>query len=388
MNQRVEPPRKLIPGWATADGTKAYAERMEGITGEGHFSEFLKSRIRLSSLGFGTFPGEPSVDADASIGALISQAIAGGINVIDTSAHYRYGHAVAAVGMGISEALASGFKREELFVLSKGGFITYRGGRPDDPAQWFEQEIVAQGLGTTDDMINYAHLLTPAYIDYQIDLSRRLTGLETLDAFLVDQPEIHIPVIGKEQLNQKLLAVFEVLERAVQENRIRCYGISTFEGFRVETDNPMFQSLTSMLGLAEKAAQTVAGNQAKHHFAIAQMPFNQAMNEGFTRFNHATGQGNVASTLQAAYQLKVYLMASHSMLKGQLAQQSADAVAQTLMMLPNDAQRALQFNRSTPGMGTSLVGIHQSSQLEDLLAVARLPVMSRKQYLALYQRSE
>ena len=388
MNQSLDPPSSLIPGWATAEGTREYADKMQSLTGEGHFSEFLKSRIRLSSLGFGTFPGAPSIEEDENIGNLIAEAIAGGVNVIDTSAHYRYGHALAAVGQGIAKALNSGISREALFIVSKGGFLTYRGGRPENPDQWFEQEIVQQGLGNRDDLVNQVHLLSPEYIDYQIDLSRRITGLDTLDAFLIDQPEIHIPVIGKEALNKKLLPVFEVLERAVSQNRIRCYGISTFEGFRVETDSPMFQSLTSMLGLAEKAAQSVSGQAAKHHFAIAQMPFNQAMSEGFTRFNHATGQGNVASTLQAAYQLKVFMMGSHSMLKGQLANQCADAVAQTLMVLANDAQRSLQFNRSTPGMGTSLVGIHSPSQLQDLLTVTRLPVMKRDQYLKLFQRTD
>jgi hypothetical protein len=32
-------------------------------------------------------------------------------------------------------------------------------------------------------------------------------GVETLDAFLVDQPEVHIPVIGKEATNRKLARV-------------------------------------------------------------------------------------------------------------------------------------------------------------------------------------
>ncbi|MEJ2060311.1 MAG: aldo/keto reductase, partial [Gammaproteobacteria bacterium] len=211
---------------------------------------------------------------------------------------------------------------------------------------------------------------------------------ETLDAFLVDQPEVHIPVIGKEQLNRKLGKVFEVLERAVKDKRLRYYGISTFEGFRVETDDKMFQSITSMLGLAENAAREATGSpNARHHFKIAMMPFNQVMLEGFTRFNTATGQGNVASPIQAAHQLEVYMMASHTLFKGHLAGQCLDVVRQAMPTLANPAQCAMQFNRSTPGLGTSLVGMSRPEHLDDLLAVAKLPVMERKAYLAMYQKA-
>ena len=154
------------------------------------------------------------------------------------------------------------------------------------------------------------------------------------------------------------------------------------------TDDALFQSFTSLLGLAEKAARELGGAQAQHHFRVAQMPFNQAMPEGYTRFSQATGQGNVASSMQAAHQLKIYVMASHSLLKGHLAAQSVDVVAQALAALPNPAQRALQFNRSTPGLGTSLVGVSTPAHLDDVLAVAALEPMARADYLRLYARAE
>jgi aryl-alcohol dehydrogenase-like predicted oxidoreductase len=189
--------------------------------------------------------------------------------------------------------------------------------------------------------------------------------------------------------NRKLSAVFQVLERAAGEKRIRAYGVSTFEGFRVETDAKLFQSITSMLGLAERAAREATGDdRARHHFKVVMMPFNQVMLEGFTRFNTATGQGNVASPIQAAHQLEVYMMASHTLLKGHLGTQSVDVVAERLADLPNPAQRAMQFNRSTPGLGTSLVGMSTPEHLDDMLAVAEQPPMERKQYLSMYRKAE
>lgn len=379
----------LVPGSATPEGTARYVERHAGATAEGHYSDFLRTRIRLSSIGIGTFPGKATPAVDAGIATLVSQALQRGLNVIDSAAHYRYGRSVQAVGAGVRDALEHGVPREAMFLISKGGFLVLRDGVPQDFDAWFEREITAQGLGEREDLAKGVHLLSPAYIDYQIEFSRHRMGVATLDAFLIDQPEVHIPVIGKERLNQKLLKVFTLLERVVQEGRIRCYGISTFEGLRVETDHPLFQSLTSMLGLAEKAVRAATGlDTARHHFKLVQMPFNQVMLEGFTRFNHATGQGNIASTLQAAHQLHVYVMASHTLLKGHLARQSLDVVQHSMPGLANPAQRAIQFNRSTPGLGTTLVGMSDPAHLEDALAVVRTPLLEKQAYLAMYQRAD
>ncbi len=378
----------LVPGYATTGGTKAYAESIGKGCGEGHFSDFLNVHLRLSSIGLGTFPGAVTEEVDAGYAANVERALLNGINVIDTGAHYRYGHSLAAVGEGLRNAFAKGVQRDGVFIVSKGGFLGFKDGVPADFDKWFSEEIEKKHLGSRDDLTQ-AHLLNPRYIAFQLELSRQILGVETLDAFLIDQPEVHIPNIGKEALNKKLEKVYVVLEQAVKDGKLRYYGISTFNGFRVETDNPLFQSLTSQIGLAERAAQTVMGEpNAKHHFKVVSMPFNQVMLEGFTRFNHATGQGNVASTFQAAFQLGVYMLASHTMLKGNLANQCVDTVMQAMPLLRNDAQRAIQFNRSTPGLGTSLVGISTPSHLDDALAVTKMAPLEKQAYLKMYQRAE
>lgn len=378
----------LISGYATDAATQAYAKQHEEKVGKAHFSDFPDSKIKLSSIGIGTYGGAADEVVDAEIGQIVSRALQSGINVIDTAAHYRYGRSLVAIRAGLLDALSQGFSRDSMFLVSKGGFLTFRGGVPEDFENWFDSEIVQKNLGSKEDLVNQVHLLSAAYIDYQIDLSRQLMGVETLDAFLVDQPEIHIPVIGKEVLNQKLLPVFTALEKAVAENRIRHYGISTFEGMRVETDHAMFQSITSMQGLAEKAAQAVTGETgAQHHFKLIQMPFNMAMTEAFTRFNQATGQGNVSSSLQAAYQLGVYVMTSHTMLKGHLATQTLDEVRSRMPGLVNPAQYAIQFSRSTPGIGSALVGLSHIEHLNDALSVAQQPPMGKQDYLSLYQKN-
>lgn len=375
----------LITGAATRSGTAAFAAGPGAACGEGHFSDFLNLHFRLSSLGLGTFPGAATDEVDEAYASIVRDAALGGINVFDTAAHYRYGRSMYALGEGLRRAFAAGVGREQVFIVAKGGFLAFDDRPPADLPRWFDAHIAVRGLGSPGDLAGY-HLLTPQYLTSQIEAVREATGLATIDAFLVDQPELHIPASGKERMHQRLLAVFTALEQQVKLGTIGCYGISTFESFRVETDAPSFQSLTALLGLAEKAA-AANGPGTRHAFRIVQLPFNQAMTEGFTRFSQATGQGNVASAIQAAHQLRVYVMASHSLAKGLLARECSDAVRARLAALTNDARRALQFNRSTPGIGTSLVGVSTREHLEDVLAVARMAPLAKQDYLGLYERA-
>lgn len=378
----------MIPGHVIAAATQAYVKKQGHEYPRHHYSDFLHTGILLSSIGVGTFPGPATDETDEHIATIVARALRAGLNVVDTAAHYRYGRSLRAVGRGVREALAAGVPREAMFLISKGGFLRFPDGPPADIPGWVQQNIVARGLGAGEEVAGKAHLLTPAHIEHQIELSRQEMGVETLDAFLVDQPEVQIPDFGKQELVRKLDKVFMALERAVQAGHIRYYGVSSFNSFRAHTDDAAFLSVASLLGLAERAAHDVWGDkQAPHHLAVIQMPFNGVMLEGFTRFNQVTGQGNEVSTLQAALQLKLFVMASHTLFKGHLGKQSIDVVQQALPTLNNPAQRAIQFNRSTPGLGTTLVGMSTPAHLEDALAVAHLPLMARQAYLSMYQRA-
>ena len=107
----------LIPGAANSVGTNAYMARFAETLANAHFSDFLNTRIKLSSLGVGTFPGGVDDVTDVGVAAIVAQSLQSGINVIDTGANYRFGRAGRAVGVGIAKAMATGIQREEFFVV-------------------------------------------------------------------------------------------------------------------------------------------------------------------------------------------------------------------------------------------------------------------------------
>jgi aryl-alcohol dehydrogenase-like predicted oxidoreductase len=78
-------------------------------------------------------------------------------------------------------------------------------------------------------------------------------------------------------------------------------------------------------------------------------------------------------------------MASASILQGRLAHSLPITVSEALSGLQSDAQRALQFTRSTPGITTALVGMKSVAHVEHNLAVAKLPPASLEQFQKLFR---
>src|SRR5712664_3458938 len=73
---------------ATKEGTTRYAQRFTGRASAGHFRE--SQRLVLSSIGIGTYLGQPDTRTDEGYAAAIVTAVENGINVIDAAINYRF----------------------------------------------------------------------------------------------------------------------------------------------------------------------------------------------------------------------------------------------------------------------------------------------------------
>ena len=107
------------------------------------------------------------------------------------------------------------------------------------------------------------------------------------------------------------------------------------------------------------------------------------MTEAFTRANQRLGKDTV-STLEAAKRLDVYVMASASVYQGQLTRNLPPLFAEYLPGLTTDAQRALQFARSTPGIGTALVGMKSTAHVDENAGVAAAPPIPWEKFKNLF----
>jgi hypothetical protein len=93
------PESPLLPGRATAEGTRRFASRFPGLPGN-----FRKpDRLTLSSLGLGTKPGSPGGVDDLLYRSAVPRLLEGGVNVFDTSISYRQMTSERALGRALRE---------------------------------------------------------------------------------------------------------------------------------------------------------------------------------------------------------------------------------------------------------------------------------------------
>jgi aryl-alcohol dehydrogenase-like predicted oxidoreductase len=220
--------------------------------------------------------------------------------------------------------------------------------------------------------------MTPRYLSHQLDCSLRNLGLECVDIFYVHNPESQLGKIAREEFNGRLCRAFEALEQAVTAGKIRMYGTATWNGYRNASDTADYLSLAQVVSLAEKAGGK------NHHFKVIQLPLNLGMSEALSSSNQVVA-GKQLTLLQAAQSLEIAVMCSASVLQGQLTRNLPEMIRDTFAGLKSDAQRALQFVRSTPGVTTALVGMKQPAHVEENLATARIPPAPWEQYSKLFQ---
>ncbi len=73
---------------ATKERTTRYAQRFAGRAAAGHFRE--AHRLVFSSLGIGTYLGQPDARTDEGYTAAAVAAVENGINVLDAAINYRF----------------------------------------------------------------------------------------------------------------------------------------------------------------------------------------------------------------------------------------------------------------------------------------------------------
>lgn len=367
----------MIPGRATAEGTGRYAGRLAPALPAEHFRPFGPAG-RLSSLGIGTYLGREDPATDALYRRAVARALERGFNVIDTAVNYRHQRSERAVGAALREQLdRGGLRRDEVVVATKGGYIPLDAEAEADPRTYITETYLRPGIIRPEEVVGGAHCMTPRYLDDQIERSRRNLGLATIDIYYLHNPEAQLAEVGRPEFLARVEAAFAALEQAVGEGRIGCYGTATWNGCRQLPDAPDHLSLAELVAAAREAGGP------DHHFRVIQLPYNLGMPEAFTRANQRVGEETV-TVLEAARRLGLYVMASASVHQGQLTRNLPPVLAEYLPGLGSDAQRALQFVRSTPGIGTALVGMKAVAHVEENAAVAATVPMPWEQFGRLF----
>jgi aryl-alcohol dehydrogenase-like predicted oxidoreductase len=362
---------------ATTSGTWGYRDRFGDAFGRTYFRRFGPGVV--SSVGVGTYLGDPTDAADDSYREAIRHALDSGVNVVDTAVNYRAGRSEHVVGDALCTAEAD---RDEVLVATKGGFLPFDGERPDDPAAYVRREFVEPGVVDPDDLVRGSHCIAPEFLDAMLDRSLSNLDLDSVDCYYVHNPETQLIGRSREEVYDRLEAAFELLERRVRDGDVGAYGVATWEAFRVPSGDDSYLSLPEVVRRAESAAASVGGEDGSertgdgsddapdHHLRAVQLPFNVGMADAFTRKSQTDPEtGEAVSTLEYAHDAGLGVFASASVLQGDLSEPGSmpeEVAARVDGDTP--AQRAINFARSAPGVTCALVGMGDPAHVDENVA--------------------
>lgn len=369
-----------INGHATLEGTARYRERFKERAATHHFRP--EQNLWLSTVGIGTYLGDADERTDARYTEAVARAVELGANVIDTAANYRFQRSERSIGAAL-ENLTTGeiCARDEVVVCTKGGYLPFDTEPPQDVRRYVEETFVRPGLAQFSDFAGGSHCMTPGYLQNQIDQSLKNLRLQTVDVYYVHNPESQLGSVSLEEFERRLRAAFELFERNVADGKIGMYGAATWNGFRVSPDSRDYLSLARLVEIAREV-----GGDA-HGFRFVQLPFNLAMPEALVAANQ-TIDGEEVSLVEAAGALGVTVVASASILQGRVARGLPEHIREPLGALATDAQTAIQFVRSAPGITTALVGMSSREHVEENLKLARVEPVGPEDFQRLFGEDE
>ncbi len=364
--------------FATQTGTQRYARRFAHLAAD-HFRP--RYGLHLSSVGIGTYQGAADAATSTRYVESIVDAVTQGCNLIDTAVNYRHMRSERDVGAALARLFASGqAQRDELIVCTKGGFLPFDGAPPAHHLGYVQARLEELDLAPLD-MAGGVHCMAPAYLSQQIGVSLANLGLQTVDVYYLHNPETQLQYVTPDEFRSRLRAAFERLEQEAADGRIRFYGVATWEGLRVGRQDRRYLPLYQLVEIA----QQVGG--AQHRFRFLQFPYNLGMleavvesNQPFERAVEGKQEKLMLPLLAAARQYALVAVGCAGLMQTGVLDNVPDEVMDALGGRESDAQTALHFNRSTPGLTTTLVGMSQPAHVRENLRAAERPAIDAKTF--------
>lgn len=334
------------------------------------YKEFFN--LKLSEIGIGTYLGELDEETDRLYYETLREGLQRGINVIDTAINYRYMKSERVIGRVLQEV-----QRDRVVISTKGGYIPYDADSKEDPREYFEENFLKTGIVDLKEMTPQGHYLGKEFINWCFNKSLENMKTNYIDIYFLHNPEEQLLYIDRELFYRKVKECFEFLEEKVSEGKLRYYGLATWHGFRLTPSSRQYLNLSKMKDIAEE----IAGKN--NHFRFIQLPYNLGMPEAFTLKNQVVN-GKQLSTLEAAQELGIYTFISATIYQGNVIGRVPEKL-KDFFGLEDDVHVAIQFVRSTPGVGTYLIGMKRKEHLYHNLELLKNPPLEREKFLSLFK---
>jgi aryl-alcohol dehydrogenase-like predicted oxidoreductase len=363
-----------LQGHATPAGTKRYMQyAFSQGRPEGHFKRF--DGLHLSSIGIGTYLGEPTQEDDLAVENAVYQSVkSGAVNVIDTAINYRAMKSEKSIGRALLRLVKDAIiTRDQVFISTKNGYITNDGDYPNvDVMEYMYRMYIQTEVMSADDISSGYNVMNPNYLGKCIDKSLTNMHVSTIDLVYIHNAfESWHEDVSRQQFMEMLARAFEVYEKYRSQNKIRYYGMATWTCFRVPPDSREYLSLEQ----AVKVAESIGGKN--HGFRFVQLPYNLAYSEALLLKNQPAGPASSSLTiLEAAAKLNVGIFTSIPLFQGRLLR----AEIPDYGGISDKVAKLVQIVRSSPSVVAPLIGQKKAEHVEENLKIADTPLLSQEEF--------
>ena len=174
----------------------------------------------------------------------------------------------------------------------------------------------------------------------------------------------------KDEFMRRLGDVFKFYEDQRKSGTIRYYGMATWDCFRVPHGHSQYLSIFEIA----KIARDVGGSE--NGFKFIQLPYNMHLDQALTMKNQ-TQDGMTFNIFEAATKLGIGVFTSVPLMQSKLL---GPKILPEFGKLTRSSHRAIQFVRSTPGVIAPLVGQKSLSHVDENLELAKIPVLSEREF--------
>ena len=366
-------PYQTVEGFATSEGTKNYTEyAISQGRPISHFKSF--DSLHLSSIGMGTYLGQPSEEDDQAIENAVFESVkSGAVNVIDTAINYRAMRSEKSIGRALLRLVKDKIiSRDQIFISTKNGYITNDGDYPNiDVMEYIHRMYIQTDVITADDISSGYNIINPNYLAKCIDKSLMNMHVSSIDLVYIHNAfESWYQDVSREQFMEMLVKAFEVYEKYRAKNKIRYYGMATWTCFRVPPTSPEYLSLEQ----AVKCAESVGGKD--HGFRFIQLPYNLAYSEALLLRNQSVGSEENLTILQAAEKLNIGIFTSIPLFQGRLLRSQIPDYGG----ISDPIAKLVQIIRSSPSVIAPLIGQKKAEHVEENLKTANMPPLSEEEF--------
>jgi len=362
-----------MEGFATTGGTKKY---MQNAVAQGrpagHFRSF--DGLHLSSIGMGTYLGQPTQEDDLAVENAVYRSVkSGAVNVIDTAINYRAMKSEKSIGRALLRLAKDGvISRDQVFISTKIGYITNDGDFPTvDVMEYMHRMYIQTEVIKADDISSGYNVMNPDYLAKCIDKSLMNMHLSTIDLVYIHNAfESWYQDVSRETFMEMLAKAFEMYEKYRKQSKIRYYGMATWTCFRVPQGSDEYLSLEQCV----KVAESVDGEN--HGFRFIQLPYNLAYSEALLLRNQHVGSESNLTILEAAAKLNIGVFTSIPLFQGRLLGSNIPDYGG----MSDKVGKLVQIIRSSPSVIAPLIGQKKAEHVDENIRVADTPPLTGDEF--------